>query len=68
MSTGAADMNEMERARQLGRRSMWISVAGIVINVVIFIILIADYATHGINIFNLSESKGPVFHEAGHPV
>ena len=55
MSTGAADMNEMERARQLGRRSMWISVAGFVISVVIFSILIPCYAIYGINIFNLSE-------------
>ena len=39
-SSSAADGNDMDQARKLGRASMWVSVAGIIIGVVLIIVVV----------------------------
>ena len=40
MSSNAADRGDMEEARKMGRISMWVSIAGIIISVVLVIIIV----------------------------
>jgi hypothetical protein len=38
-SSSAADENDMDKARQLGKAAMWVNLAGIILTVVIIIVV-----------------------------
>ena len=44
-SSSAADDNDMEKARSLGRCAMWVNVTGILVTVVLIIVFVALWFT-----------------------
>ena len=46
LSSSAADNNDMEQARKMGRVSLWINVAGIIVGVILFIVVSVVYTVY----------------------
>ena len=46
LSSSAADNNDMEQARKMGRVSLWINVAGIIVSVILGIVVVVIYVVY----------------------